>query len=67
MRIGLATYAFPDLSVVDAVKMCLRYSDHVHISPIYMQVSDEEMAQVNLQRCTFHGDWNYTIRPNTTC
>jgi hypothetical protein len=31
------------------------------------RVSDEEMAQVNLQRCTFHGDWNYTIRPNTTC
>jgi len=30
------------------------------------RVSDQEMAQVNLQRCPFHGDWNYTIRPNKT-
>ena len=43
MRIGLATYAFSDLGVTDAVKMCLRYSDHVHISPIYPSVSDEEL------------------------
>jgi hypothetical protein len=27
------------------------------------KVSDEEIAQLNLERNKFHGDWNYTIRP----
>jgi len=27
-------------------------------------VSDHEMAAINIQRGDFHGDWNYTIRPN---
>jgi hypothetical protein len=27
-------------------------------------VSDDELAQVNLTRADFHGDWNYTIRPH---
>lgn len=26
-------------------------------------VSDEHMAQLNIKRHEFHGDWNYTIRP----
>jgi hypothetical protein len=29
-------------------------------------VTDEEMKRVNLERSTFHGDWNYTIRPQST-
>ncbi len=29
-----------------------------------VSVSDEQIAQVNLKRHDFHGDWNYTIRPN---
>ncbi len=28
------------------------------------KVSNDEMKQVHLERDTFHGDWNYTIRPN---
>jgi len=28
-------------------------------------VSDDEMARIRLRRHRFHGDWNYTIRPNT--
>jgi hypothetical protein len=28
-------------------------------------VTDEEMQRVNLERSTFHGDWNYTIRPQS--
>lgn len=28
-----------------------------------IRVSDEEMKQVNLEPHTFHGEWNYTIRP----
>jgi len=28
-----------------------------------IEVSDEQMAQINIKRHEFHGDWNYTIRP----
>ena len=31
--------------------------------PLKIKVSDEQMAQLNLHRHLFHGDWNYTIRP----
>ena len=27
------------------------------------EVTDEEMAQIRLRPCRFHGDWNYTIQP----
>jgi transposase len=27
-------------------------------------ISDDELAQVKLHRATFHGDWNYSIKPN---
>jgi hypothetical protein len=33
--------------------------------PTGRKVSDEEMKRVNLKRNTFHGDWNYVIRPNS--
>src|SRR5664280_706347 len=33
--------------------------------PTGRKVSDEEMTRVNLKRNTFHGDWNYVIRPNS--
>jgi transposase len=28
------------------------------------KISDKEMESINLTRCSFHGDWNYIIRPN---
>ena len=28
------------------------------------KVSPEDMARVNISRCHFHGEWNYTIRPS---
>ena len=28
-------------------------------------VSDAEMAAINIKRAEFHGEWNYTISPNT--
>ena len=31
--------------------------------PTGTDVSDEELAAVNLKRAKFHGDWNYTIAP----
>jgi len=33
--------------------------------PLGRKVSDEEMKHVNLERHKFHGDWNYTIRPQS--
>jgi hypothetical protein len=32
--------------------------------PKAIKVSDEEIAAINIKRAKFHGDWNYTIRPN---
>jgi hypothetical protein len=29
-----------------------------------IRVSDEELADINIKRHSFHGDWNYTIRPS---
>jgi hypothetical protein len=31
--------------------------------PLGKKVSDEELGRVNLRRCSFHGEWNYTIAP----
>jgi hypothetical protein len=32
--------------------------------PKGITVTDQEMAAINISRDDFHGDWNYTIRPN---
>jgi hypothetical protein len=32
--------------------------------PTKIEISDEQLATINMQRERFHGDWNYTIRPN---
>jgi hypothetical protein len=32
--------------------------------PKGIKVTDQELATVNLVRHTFHGEWNYTIKPN---
>lgn len=29
-----------------------------------LKITKEELARVNLHRSTFHGDWNYTIKPS---
>jgi hypothetical protein len=34
--------------------------------PTGRKISDEEMMRVNVVRNTFHGEWNYVIKPNTT-
>ena len=33
--------------------------------PSGIVVSDAEMAALNIKRAEFHGEWNYTISPNT--
>jgi len=33
--------------------------------PTGRKISDEEMTHVNVVRNTFHGEWNYVIKPNT--
>jgi transposase len=34
-----------------------------NVYPTGMKVSDEELAALNLSRNAFHGEWNYTIKP----
>ena len=33
--------------------------------PKAVEVSNEELAAINIKRAKFHGDWNYVIRPHT--
>jgi hypothetical protein len=33
--------------------------------PQGIKISDDQMASIQLERHDFHGDWNYTIHPNT--
>jgi hypothetical protein len=33
--------------------------------PSGIVVSDEDMAAIKIKRAEFHGEWNYTISPNT--
>lgn len=33
--------------------------------PKGIQVADDELERVHLERADFHGDWNYTIQPST--
>lgn len=35
--------------------------------PKAIKVSDREMANINIQRDSFHGEWNYTISPKHIC
>lgn len=37
-----------------------------NIYPTGVKVSDEELAALNLSRDPFHGEWNYTIKPQGT-
>lgn len=33
--------------------------------PAGIKVSDADMAAISILRHKFHGDWNYTIKPNS--
>ena len=43
------------------LKVYCELDDHHYEKGI--RVTDEQMAQLNIKRHVFHGDWNYTIRP----
>ena len=36
-----------------------------NVYPTGIQVTDEELSRVRIQRAEFHGEWNYTILPAT--
>ena len=44
----------------------LRVACHLDTNqyPAGIKVSDRALAEVNLQRHEFHGEWNYTILPS---
>jgi hypothetical protein len=29
-----------------------------------LEITDDQLAAVNITRNAFHGDWNYTVRPS---
>ena len=35
-----------------------------HSYPVGLKVSQKAMEEINLQKDTFHGEWNYTILPS---
>ncbi len=37
-----------------------------NVYPTGLKVTDEELAALNLVRDAFHGEWNYTIRPQSS-
>lgn len=43
------------------LKVSARIDDNSY--PTKKKVSDEEFDAINMKRASFHGDWNYTIRP----
>jgi len=36
-----------------------------NVYPKGIQVTDEELETIHIERADFHGEWNYTIRPST--
>lgn len=34
-----------------------------HTYPTGLKVTEEELAALNVVRASFHGEWNYTIKP----
>lgn len=42
------------------LKVYCELDDHLYEEGV--KVTDEQMAQINIERHEFHGDWNYTIR-----
>lgn len=49
-------------TTTQGLKVYARLDKRTYLKGI--KISKEEMAKVNLQPHTFHGDWNYTIKPN---
>ena len=43
------------------LKVCCELDNNIYEKGI--EISDEELASLNLFRDVFHGDWNYTIKP----
>ena len=46
------------------LKIYAQLDDRVYEKGV--EVSDEQLAAVNITRNTFHGDWNYTVTPSVT-
>jgi Rhodopirellula transposase. len=36
-----------------------------NIYPKGIKITDDELLNVNLKSHNFHGEWNYTIKPNS--
>ncbi len=56
------------VNLISATTTCTGLSVHCELDtnryPKAIVVTDEEMDAINIKRANFHGEWNYTIRPN---
>jgi Rhodopirellula transposase DDE domain len=56
------------VNLISATTTCTGLSVHCELDtnryPKAIVVTDEEMETINIKHAKFHGEWNYTIRPN---
>jgi DDE family transposase len=54
-----------DLIAATATKTGLKVTAQVdtNVYPVGTKISKKQMAQLQLLRDDFHGEWNYTIKP----
>jgi len=52
-------------TTVEGLKIQAKLDDNLYEAGI--KVSDQELAEVTIERDAFHGEWNYKIMPRTPC
>ena len=45
--------------------LAMRSALDEHSYPTGREVTDQQLESLAIKRDTFHGEWNYTIRPKT--
>jgi hypothetical protein len=50
-------------TTVEGLKIQAKLDENLYEAGI--KVSDQELAEVTIERDAFHGEWNYKIRPRT--
>jgi transposase len=53
-------------STLTRTGLTVRCEIDAHIYPTGMKVTKQEFKQINLTQEGFHGEWNYTIKPNSS-
>jgi hypothetical protein len=46
--------------------LTVQYELDTNKYPTGIKITEEELSQVNISRGHFHGEWNYSIKPNSS-